>query len=64
MTAFWDNAPCSLVVLSIMKAVGTSETSVCLYETALCNVPEDSHFQTRRSEYLKSHKIKYQQEDV
>jgi hypothetical protein len=65
MTVFWDVAPFSLVkvyrvsdVLSafitrtMMEAVSTSETSVNLYQTTRCNIPEDSHLHTRRRENL------------
>jgi hypothetical protein len=32
----------SLIILK-MEAVGSSETSVCIYQTARCCLPEDSH---------------------
>jgi hypothetical protein len=32
----------------MMKAVNTSETSVCLYQTTQRNNSEDSHLKTRR----------------
>jgi hypothetical protein len=44
MTVFWDDAPCSLIVIALMmEAGGTSETSVNFYETTWCNIPEGSH---------------------
>jgi hypothetical protein len=42
----------------MMEAVSTSETSVISYQTTQRNIPEDSHFNTRRRENLKSHQIK------
>jgi hypothetical protein len=44
----------SFIVL-MMEALRTSETSVNFYETTRRNIPEDSHFHTRRGENLKSH---------
>jgi hypothetical protein len=38
----------------VTEAVYTSETSVNLYETTGCNLPEDSYFHSRRRENLKS----------
>jgi hypothetical protein len=32
-----------------------SETSVCLYQTTLCNIPQRCHLHIRRHENLKSH---------
>jgi hypothetical protein len=56
MAVFWDVSPCSLVMIALMmKAESTSETSVIIYQTTRCNIPEDSHLHTRRSENLKSH---------
>jgi hypothetical protein len=43
----------------MMVAVSTSETSVNVYQTIQHNIPEDSHFHTRRLENLKSHKLHY-----
>jgi hypothetical protein len=46
-----------LLTASIVRAivvVSTCETSVSFYETAPCNVPEDSHLHTRRYKNLKS----------
>jgi hypothetical protein len=59
MTVFWDVSSCSLVetdriIVLIMEAVGTSETSVNFLHTTRCNVPEDSRLHIRRSENLKS----------
>jgi hypothetical protein len=55
MTVFWDVAPCSLVeinrrfgdaychiIVLMMEAVSTSETSVKLYQTTRRNISEDS----------------------
>jgi hypothetical protein len=39
----------------MMEAVSTYETSVNFYQTTRRNIPEESHFHTRRSEKLKSH---------
>jgi hypothetical protein len=39
----------------MMEAASTSETSVSFYESTRRNIPEDSHFHTRRGDYLKSH---------
>jgi hypothetical protein len=60
VTVFWDIALCisyqftdvsemlaSIMVL-MMKAADTSETSVNLCETTRRNIPEDSHFQKFR----------------
>jgi hypothetical protein len=38
-----------------MEAVRTSETSANFYETTRPNIPEDSHFHTRRLENLQCH---------
>jgi hypothetical protein len=57
MTVFWDVAPYSLVkvyrrlplavfmmiIVLMMEAGSTSETSVNFYQTTLRNIPEDSH---------------------
>jgi hypothetical protein len=54
MAAFWDVKPCSLVDITdisevltaitlMMEAVSSSETSVSIYHTTQCNIPEDSH---------------------
>jgi hypothetical protein len=39
----------------MMAAVSSSETSVNIYQTTLCNIPEDSHLYIRRCANLKSH---------
>jgi hypothetical protein len=60
----WDVAPCFLVEVCrrftsafclhhhgdplMMEAVSTYETSVNLYQTTRRNIPEDSHYHTRR----------------
>jgi hypothetical protein len=46
---FWD------VVVMMVEAVSTSETSVNFYQTKWRNNPEDSHLHTRRRENPKSH---------
>jgi hypothetical protein len=38
-----------------MEAVSFSETSVSIYQTTRCNIPEDSHYHARHLEDLKSH---------
>jgi hypothetical protein len=48
MTIFWDVVTCSLVEVRtalMMEAASTSETSVNLYQTIWCNIPEDSHLE-------------------
>jgi hypothetical protein len=42
----------SIIIIPIMEAVSTSETSVNFYQTARRNIPEDSHPHTRRRENL------------
>jgi hypothetical protein len=37
----------------MMEAASTSETSVNIYHAKRLNIPEDSHFRTRRRESLK-----------
>jgi hypothetical protein len=39
----------------MMEAADTSEMSLNCYQTAWCNIPEDSHLHTRCCENLKSH---------
>jgi hypothetical protein len=41
--------------MMVMEAAITSETSVSVYQTTLCNIPEDNHLHVRRRENLKSH---------
>jgi hypothetical protein len=59
--AFWDTAPCNLVVVArhfvalMMEAVRTSEALVYSNKTTRHNIPEDSYLHTRRRENLKSH---------
>jgi hypothetical protein len=53
MLVFWDVS--DVLTASIIRAISTSETSVNFYQTARCNIPEYSHFHTRRRENLKSH---------
>jgi hypothetical protein len=70
---FWDVAPCSHVedrrfrgayclrhegiIIALMEAVRTSETSVCFKETTRRYIPEGCYFHTRRRLNLKSHKF-------
>jgi hypothetical protein len=49
-----DPSQCCLIVL-MMEAASTSETSVNFYQTTRCNIPEDSRLHTRRRENLNSH---------
>jgi hypothetical protein len=44
----------SIIVL-MMEAASTSETSINLYQTTRRNIPEDSYPHSRRRENLKSH---------
>jgi hypothetical protein len=39
------------------EAVSISESSVNLYQTTRCNIPEDSHLHTGHRENLKSHNV-------
>jgi hypothetical protein len=69
ITAFWDNAPCSLVevdqcfggasiikdIALMMEAVRTLETSVHFNETTRRYNPEGCNFYTCHHENLKSH---------
>jgi hypothetical protein len=43
-----------LLIVLMMEAVNTSETSANLYETTRHNIPEGCHIHTRRRENLKS----------
>jgi hypothetical protein len=59
MAVFWVVAPCSLIevyrlIVLMMEAESTSETSVNFYQTTRRNIPEDSHLHIRRCENLKS----------
>jgi hypothetical protein len=67
MHVFWDVVPCHLVkmidvsemftfsiVALMMAAVSTLETPVNFYQSALRNVPEESHVHSRHHENLKS----------
>jgi hypothetical protein len=49
----------SIIKSLTMEAVGTSETSVNMYQATRSNISEDSHLYTRRRENLKSHQIFY-----
>jgi hypothetical protein len=42
----------------MMEAVCFSETSVSIFQTAWCSIPEDSHLDAYRRENLKSHLVK------
>jgi hypothetical protein len=42
VTVFWNVALCMVIVL-MMEAVNTSETSVNFYEIVRYNIPEDNH---------------------
>jgi hypothetical protein len=61
MAVFWDVAPYSLVetdrrvLIALLTAVSTSETSVSYYETTRRNIPEDSHLKpfTQLIKYIK-----------
>jgi hypothetical protein len=59
MDVFWEIAVCSLVDSAlIMEAVSFSETSVSIYQTTCCHIPEDNHVHTCRHEHIKSHKFR------
>jgi hypothetical protein len=50
MAAFWDVAPRILVDINgfitiVTEAVSSSETSVNIYQTTLCNTPDTSHLE-------------------
>jgi hypothetical protein len=56
MVVFWNVVWCSFVILTDIseeltasifrvEAVSSSETSVNIYQTTRCNIPEDSHLQ-------------------
>lgn len=49
---FW-----ALIIALMMEAVISSETSVCTYQNAWCNIPEDSHCYTRHCENLTSSRV-------
>jgi hypothetical protein len=40
-----------------VEAVSTSETSITLYETIWCNIPEDSNLHSHSHDNLKSHRM-------
>jgi hypothetical protein len=42
----------SKLVALMMEAVSTSETSVSIYQTARCNIPEDSHLKIEGMFYV------------
>jgi hypothetical protein len=44
VTVFWDLLLCSLVatvVINIVEAAGSSETSVTSYQATQCHIPDD-----------------------
>jgi hypothetical protein len=43
------------LVVDVSEASNTSKTPVNFYQTTQRNIPEDSHFLSRRRENLKSH---------
>jgi hypothetical protein len=45
------------MIAMMMEAVGTSETSVNLYETTWRNIPEGYHLHTVCRETMKSHVV-------
>jgi hypothetical protein len=63
MSVFCNVAPCSVVevyrvlIVLVIEAASTSETSVNLYQTTRRYNPEDSHLHTRRRENLKSYQF-------
>jgi hypothetical protein len=52
---FWDVATYRVIITLMMEAVSFYETSVNIYETKRCDIPEDSRLHTRRRENLKPH---------
>jgi hypothetical protein len=59
MAVFWDVVPCSLIDIDLMiEAVSFSETSVFIYQTTRCNIPQDSHLHTRHRKNLKISRCK------
>jgi hypothetical protein len=55
MTVFWDIAPYGHVIALMMEAVSACETSVDIYQTTRCYIPEDIHYHIRLPENLISH---------
>jgi hypothetical protein len=51
MALFWDVA----IIVLMMEAISTSETSVNFYQTTWRNIPENSDLHNHRHENLKSH---------
>jgi hypothetical protein len=45
------------IIAQMMEKVSFSETSVSIYQTTQCNIPEDSHLHTLHHENLKSYQI-------
>jgi hypothetical protein len=45
----------AFIIIAMMKAVSTFETSANLLGTTRRNIPEDAHLYTRRRNDLKSH---------
>lgn len=52
----------SLFSFTLMKAFSASNTSISFYQSARCNIPEDSNLYTRRLENLKSYLDKIKRE--
>jgi hypothetical protein len=53
---FEDWLSSGLCTLMLMEAMSSSETSVTIYQTTRCYIPEDGRLQTRRRENLKSYR--------
>jgi hypothetical protein len=46
------------IIVLMMEAASTSETSVRFYQTTRYSIPEDGHLHTRRCEKLRSHLVR------
>jgi hypothetical protein len=58
MTVFWDVVWCSLIpTFQRCLLPPSSGLLINFHQTTTCNIPEDSHLQTRRCENLKFHQI-------
>jgi hypothetical protein len=55
MAVFWDVVPCSLVEVHWRFRSACCFHHQDFYQTTRRNILEDSHFHTRRREYLKFH---------
>jgi hypothetical protein len=40
-----------MMVTLMMEAVSSAETSVCIYQTTWCNIPEDNHLSSLDAVY-------------